>query len=206
MPRILVSGSYPQSEAAALSSFVARLSRMIGEACITNDYEIISGLGLTVGPAAVEGAEAVMRLCNHSKLKIFKKPFPFANAPTNTDERQAYFRQHREDLISGCQVAIFISGEKSDGQKVIPAEGIKTEFEMCAKAGIKVIPIGLAGGMSQILWSEVDQNYKSYLPGTDQGIFSQLGRRSSLPDESERKTIISHLFELVAQAMRETNR
>ena len=49
-------------------------------------------------------------------------------------------------------------------EKVEPSDGLLQEFEIAVNQGIKVIPVGLTGFVSEDLWNKVMKNIQNFYP------------------------------------------
>lgn len=129
--------------------------RRLGTELIKRNFRVTTGFGLGVGGALVTGAiqEIYSSPTRTIEEQLVMRPFPIGI--TDAAERNATFKKYRDEMVSQSGIAIFVLGNKETGGKVIPADGLKAEFEQAAAAGLCLIPIGASGYMSETLWNEV---------------------------------------------------
>ena len=70
-------------------------------------------------------------------------------------------------MISRAGSCIFVSGNKEQNGQTVPANGVKTEFNICCQQGKYPIPIGATGHVAQDLWNTVRNDLDTYFPGKD---------------------------------------
>jgi hypothetical protein len=131
------------------------LARGIGELLADEDYTLISGSGLNVGTAAVLGAvtSATRRgVLTNERIKVT------AFDPLSEDDPRAranQYRQYRQQMLGSAGFAIFISGNKSEGHQVVPATGVRSEFDLAIQAEVIPIAIGASGHVAEDLWRQI---------------------------------------------------
>jgi hypothetical protein len=165
LTRVFVSGAVHDPDPLGLAR-VQELAELIGQAAVEQAGVVVSGFGKDIGPHMVYGAVQAA----HAKKKDYAKcvdirPFPYM-APVA--ERPALYRRHRQEMISTCGVAIFLSGNKqSDKGDTIPSPGIQEEFELCVANGVYVIPLGCSGHVAHTVWTQVSKEPERFYPGFD---------------------------------------
>lgn len=172
---VLVSGSaheyghFPQPE-----RFVAQLSQSL----ISNGYKIVSGFGVGVGSHVIVGALQQIYEKQGQQLhdQLVLRPFPQGGADV-----QARWEAYRQEMIAYAGVAIFIFGNTLDAStgKVVPANGVRREFDIAHEKGLKVIPIGVTGYVAEELWRELLANFDTYYPEREpdfKALFEALGQ------------------------------
>ncbi|MGA7810372.1 SIR2 family protein [Bradyrhizobium sp.] len=181
---IFISGSaadYGPWGQAATENFVAELSRAI----IDKDLRITSGFGLGIGSAVVTGAVQQIYSTRHRSLgeQLVLRPFPIGIKEGT--ERTKTFTRYREELISQAGVAVFIMGNKTVGGKLVPADGMRTEFELAKSRRLYLIPIGASGSMAAELWNEVTSDLDQFYSGASPKIkraLKKLGEPTEKPE------------------------
>jgi hypothetical protein len=162
---IFISGSaakynWPSDE---VEEKIHNFSRQI----IKKGYRIISGFGLGVGSPVVSGAleeiycvpsassslsEGKQGVKLASIEQLILRPFP------QNEHGKPNWLAYRKDMISRAGIAIFLFGNKKEGDTIIDADGVRKEFEIAKAEGIYLFPIGRTGYMSKQLWDEMKQN------------------------------------------------
>lgn len=156
---IFISGAaheYGSHTPASAEEFIRNLSREI----IVKGYKIVSGFGLGVGSHVITGVLHHIYENSRQKLhdQLLLRPFP------QGEKGAATWKAYREDMISYAGVAIFLFGNKIEGGKLVPSNGMRNEFEIAKAQGLKLIPIGATGYMAQELWTEMNGNLEAYYP------------------------------------------
>lgn len=137
----------------------------LSKTLIGREYKIVSGYGLGMGSAVINGAleEIYFHGRKATDEQIILRPFP--QNQTGTMTREALWEEYRKDMISLAGIAIFMFGNKLDGGNVILANGVRREFEIAVENGLKVVPVGATGYMAEKLWKEVSADLDKYYPG-----------------------------------------
>lgn len=166
-------GQYSDKEADELIKLLS--SRLIQE-----NYNIISGFGVGVGSSVIAGALEEIYIHNKriNSDRLLLRPFPQGT------EAKALWQQYREDMISRAGISIFMFGNKKVNDNIVPANGVKTEFDIAVKAKNIVIPVGCTGYMAKKLWDEVNANISYYYENANdeiKDIFNSLD--SNIPNE-----------------------
>lgn len=150
-------GGWDRQEA---QNFIHKLSKSI----IGLGYRIVSGFGWGVGSAVINGAlDAVYeRPDKYSEDQLIIKPFP--QFKTGNKDLPVLWEEYRQRMIKLAGIAIFLFGNKTQGGKIIPANGVKREFEIALENGLVSIPIPATGYMAKELFDEVAKDFNAYFP------------------------------------------
>ena len=191
---VFISGSahdYGPWGRATTEDFMAGL----GRALIDKDLRIASGFGLGIGSALVTGAVQQIYSTRQRSVEeqLLLRPFPIGIK--DTAERVKTFAQYREGMIAQAGIAIFVMGNKLDGGDVIPADGVRAEFEIARTHGLYVIPIGASGWMAGELAKQVITALGTYFPtktNTIKPLFEILQKTTKNPAD-----LLSPLLQLI---------
>jgi len=129
------------------------LIKEIAHELIKNNYKVYSGYGLGVGEYVVEGIIKGLS----EKAVIPNDPFTlkiFPQKTINEKSKNEMWKGLREDLISQCRTAIFVFGNKIQGDKVVLANGMLEEFEIAVSHNLRLIPIPTTGYMAKNLFNQ----------------------------------------------------
>jgi hypothetical protein len=77
-------------------------------------------------------------------------------------------------------------GNKQQSGGVVPADGMRVEFDLARKAGLHCLPIGASGSISSEFWKEMMGDLKTAFPRRDDSFYSlykQLGQAVDNPLE-----------------------
>ena len=188
---VLISGSaheYGAWTPAQAESFIRSLS----QALIKNDNRIVSGFGLGVGSQVITGVLEELYQHQGKRLhdQLILRPFP------QGADAQKQWESYRQEMIAHAGVAVFIFGNKMEAGKVVPANGVRREFEIAKEKGLLLIPIGATGYMAKELWEEITNNFDSYYPAHAElkPLFE------SLDDASDSKRLIDTVIEIINKA------
>lgn len=131
--------------------FVYNLSREISKA----DFRVISGFGLGIGSAVITGVleQTIMNGRRLDSEQLVLRPFP----QTQSGKRplSELWREYRNTMIDHAGIAIFLFGNKLQGDVVVESNGMREEFEIAREKGVFVIPVGVTGSITRKIWEEV---------------------------------------------------
>jgi hypothetical protein len=182
---IYISGSaneYGKWNKDKAEEFISTLSQEL----IKNEFKIVSGFGLGVGSAVINGVlkEVYVNKKENLKNQLLLRPFP------QGEEFKKQWEDYRKDMISYSGISIFIFGNKLENGKLVTADGVAKEFEIAKSQNCLLIPIGATGYKSLELWQEVLSNYESYF-GSElkKELFEELGNQDLEPKELIESTI-----------------
>lgn len=170
------------------------LARKISRALIQRGYSVVSGFGVGIGSAIINGA--LEKIYSSRDLTVGDRMVlrPFPQSPPPGQSRDELFARYREDLVSLAGTAIFMFGNKLENETVINAPGVAQEFDLAFENGLTVIPIGATGYAARELWQTVMDNFERYFPNP-KGIkrsFARLGKKDPDPD-----TLVSALLDIL---------
>ena len=175
------------------NQFVAGLS----QALVEKKYRIVTGFGLGVGPSVIAGAlDPILRdKRRYRQSQLVARPFPIAISDLR--ERRKAYQRYREEMIGLAGIAIFLFGNKRQGDDVIDADGVVAEFDMAVEQGLKVIPVGATGYVAEQMWGRVANDLLEFYPGATTAFRKSLdaiGPTTSLPDP---RVLIQSILKLV---------
>lgn len=178
-------GSWSRNDA---QGFIHLLSKSI----ILTGYRIVNGFGLGVGSAVINGAlEAVYeRPDRNSEEQLVIKPFP--QFKTGDKSLADLWEEYRQRMISLAGISIIIFGNKKDDTgKIVPANGVRREFEIATQHGLVPIPIALTGSTAKEIYDEIMRDPKKYYPGLDSivPLIKELDTSTLAIEEVIKKTI-----------------
>lgn len=141
-------------------NIIYNLSRKLAE----ENFKVISGFGLGIGSSIINGvlSHVYSNIKKHTDDFLILRPFP--QNIIDKKEREDLWNIYREDMISDAGIALFFFGNKLDNGEVIDSDGVFKEFEVAIKMGVKVIPIGCTGYVSNKLWNKVISCMDDYYP------------------------------------------
>jgi hypothetical protein len=154
-------GSWDRNQA---QSFIHSLSKNI----VSSGFRIVNGFGWGVGSAVINGAlEAIYeRPDRHSEDQLIMKPFP--QFKTGGKELGDLWEEYRQRMISLAGIAVIIFGNKKDDKgNIIPANGVKREFQIALEQGLIPIPIATTGYVSKEVYEEILKAPEKYYPGAE---------------------------------------
>jgi hypothetical protein len=142
-----------QNEEAA-RQFVIDLSYEL----IANDFKIINGFGLGVGPAVLEGA---MTRIYEDKLvpSEFLEMVPFPYATKDKDRRERIYLENRKNMLEKAGQVIFLFGNKCDkDNNIINSSGMLEEYKVAKDLNKKLHPISGTGYCSEEIFGLENKN------------------------------------------------
>ena len=130
---------------------------------MAKEFKITSGFGNGIGSSVINGAldEIYLSKYKHLDEHLCLKPFP--QGIVDPDKKKATWKRYREEILTDNGATIFLCGNKKDasGDKVI-ADGCLQEFEIAKRNNNIIIPLGVTGGASEIILSEVKADLSVY--------------------------------------------
>lgn len=153
--------------------FVHELSKKL----IQNDYKIISGYGLGIGSAVISGSLSAIykNSSKYSKDELILRPFP--QSVQGKQNIKELWTQYRKDMISYAGIAIFIFGNKLEGEKIVLSNGMREEFEIAKANNLLLVPVCATGYISEEFWLELKEIY------SDSKTYECLGDKSKEPED-----------------------
>lgn len=173
------------------------LAKAIGREIIRRGYNLISGLGLSIGAAAMLGAAETLYSSNKINVgeRVYLRPFPRETLTGMTKEE--FNTKHRRDIISTAGMVIFLCGNNRSptGSESVVSAGVLEEFRIAKELGKRPIPVGATGHAARQIWQEVFQSLDAYFP--EEGVrehFEVLGDEAKSNDE-----IVNAIFSIAEQ-------
>ena len=135
--------------------FVYNLSREISKA----NFRVISGFGLGVGSAVITGVleQTIMNGGRLNNEQLVLRPFP--QTQSGTRPLPELWREYRNTMIDHAGIAIFLFGNKLQGNTVVESNGMREEFEIARNKGVFIIPIGITGSIARKIWEEIISDF-----------------------------------------------
>lgn len=183
-------GDYTESDAI---DFITSLSQRL----IAADYNIISGFGLGIGSAVITGALQEIyinrKIINDDRLLL--RPFPQGIKDDTT--RKELWKQYREDMISRAGISVYLFGNKLDNGHIVPANGVKSEYEIAVDKHNLIVPVGCTGYVAQEIWNEVNEKLDAYYTNVDKNLkkaFAKLNEKTGKEELIENIIAFIELF------------
>lgn len=197
---VFVSGAAHDYGARWTSDEALDFVHKLGGELVARSFRIVTGLGLGIGSAVVDGALQQIYHVQKRALsdQLVIRPFPQSLAG------QRLWRAYREDMLDFAGLAVFMFGNKlaGDPPTVVASGGAIEEFEIAHTKGIKVLPLGFTEYVARDLYERVKTDFVTYYPNattTFKQQFILLGD-STRPLGEQLKTTLDALVEL--QSMR----
>ena len=154
----------------------------------SKEYRIVSGFGLGVGTAVINGCLDYVYSSNYRHLDEYLVLRPFPQIATGAKSKEKLWEEYRRDMMTEAGTAVFLFGHKAnvDG-KPVDADGVYKEFDIARKLRLKPIPVGATGFASKRLWEKVMSEFDTFYADYPQlrPDFEVLGKE----DESHDKLI-----------------
>lgn len=141
--------------------------RALGSLFVDMNLRIVSGFGLGIGNALISGAIDRAYAKGNLHLDSFLDVRPFPRAIVDPARQAEVWEAYRKELLRIPGIALFMFGNKMEGDKLVPANGLRAEFEIACRQGVIPIPVGGTGSMAQELANEVLGDFKKYCPDGD---------------------------------------
>jgi hypothetical protein len=191
---IYISGSaheYGKWDRNKAEGFISTLSQEL----IKNEFKIVSGFGVGVGSAVINGVlkEVYVNKKENLKNQLLLRPFPQGK------EFEKQWEDYRKDMISYSGISIFLFGNKIkktvsekgfEKEELVNADGVEKEFEIAKNQNCLLIPIGATGYKSKELWEKVLSEYENIFGSIENiNLFEKLGDDNLEPSELIELTI-----------------
>ena len=149
LERVWVSGSWPIDAADAEASKIYAIAEGIGHSIGDMGRSLVSGAGLVVGSATIAGFLDALRAAGGWDLerRLIARPFPQPLAGGRPDRAQ--WTSLRKELARLAGAAVFLGGAKTEGGKVVIADGVLEEAALAQAAGSFLLPVGATGGAAK---------------------------------------------------------
>lgn len=174
------------------SEFIHCLSKRL----IQEGYNLVSGFGLGVGSFVITGAleEIYMKGKTINDDRLLLRPFP--QGIENEETRMKLWATYREDMISRAGISIFLFGNKIDtkAEKIVLANGMKSEYEIAKQYGTAIVPVGCTGFVAEEIWKELNQNLLQFYPQADDD-FQKCFHKLNIKEDY--KTVIDNILEFL---------
>ncbi|MEX8504770.1 SIR2 family protein [Leptothrix ochracea] len=143
------------------------LSRALGAAIISRNFNLVSGFGIGIAEQTILGAFHAVYESTQSQPaeRVLIRPFP---GHTPAARRADVFKRHREDMISRVGAVVVLAGSKAgENGNPIPSNGVEEEVQIALHLGKVVIPVGMSGHIAHQVWLAAMADPKRYLPGIE---------------------------------------
>ena len=157
------------------------------------NYKIISGFGLGIGSSVINGVLSHVYSSQKKHLDDYLILRPFPQNISDPSKRKELWKKYREDMISESGIALFFFGNKLVDKNIVDSDGLLQEFEIAHDQGVKVIPIGLTGFVSEKLWNQVMANTKEFYSDN----IALIETIKSLGDKSSTDDLINNILKAI---------
>lgn len=161
--------------------FVYQLSRKL----VSQGIRVVSGFGLGVGSSVISGVLEQTFTSPKAKVEdqLILRPFP--QSTEGGLPLSALWSKYREDMINHAGIALFLFGNKSDGEKLLLSNGMREEYEIAKNKGLFLIPVGATGYMAEELWSEINSEMQHCSETSDEmkQLFADIGNSEAKSEE-----------------------
>jgi len=138
--------------------FVYKLSQDL----VKSDFRIVSGFGLGIGSSVIVGALDHVYMSDRGKAEDHLILRPFPQEHDHGGNLSALWTDYRKDMIVHAGIALFLFGNKLDGNQISLSNGMREEFEIAKAEGLFLLPVGATGSMAKELWDEVSGSFDEY--------------------------------------------
>ncbi len=177
---VLISGSFVNQH--KLSDDVETFSYKLSQSLVRNNFKVVTGYGMVIGPAVVAGAYDMAKKCHYSLSTCLSTfPFPRSNNKEIQANLNAIKTDNRMTMTRNVKYAIFIYGYKENVPNNM-ADGMKDELYYAQENDAICIPIASTGFTAEKLWKIVKKEWDIYHPNANDVI-------KLLYDELETKSL-----------------
>jgi hypothetical protein len=177
--RVFISGSAADYGPWSVNE-AQKLIRDLSAQLVANRFTVVSGFGVGVGDHVING---VMSALEKEKTRVVDERLvlrPFPQHIADPVERKQTWTEYRKALLGEAGAAVFLFGNKDVGGSVVPADGVKEEFDLAVKGNMPVIPVGCTGSVAASLHREVLDDIATRFPTKGyKKLVTDLGKRRS---------------------------
>lgn len=158
---VFISGAaheYSPYEKEKACQFVYKLSQDL----VKSDFRIVSGFGLGIGNSVIVGALDHVYMRERGKAEDHLTLRPFPQEHDHGGNLSDLWTDYRKDMIVHAGIALFLFGNKLDGEQISLSNGMREEFEIAKTEGLFLLPVGATGSMAKELWDEVSGSFDEY--------------------------------------------
>lgn len=192
---VFVSGAAHEYKSYGTESDSLKLVQEVAKVLIQSNHRIVTGLGLGIGSALIDGA---LQEVYYTQKRTLKDELVIRPFPQSVDGKQLW-SQYRSDMLDYAGIAIFMFGNKLDGTgKLVDSNGMKEEFDIAISKGLRVLPLGFTGYMAKKLWESVNYEFEKFYPNASKSFktaFEALGT-DNLPLSTSIEHIKNALIEI----------
>lgn len=190
---VLVSGSYPEDGDVKERAFVSAIARGVGRIVGAKGLKLVTGLGRTVGSAALTGMIETQSGLSGAGLtrKLVVRPVRDILPAGETVEQ--WRRKSREDLVAQSGIVVVVGGLRR-GEN---APGVLEEFEIASSQGLVILPIAATGHAAKQIHDTMRSRPEQYLTREiDAELFAELG-----PEVKEEAAILTAVDRCISRIM-----
>lgn len=165
MNSVFISGAgheYGQFGVDEARVFLHQLSSSISSA----GNRVISGFGLGVGDAVINGVLESLENRGKSISEDVLVLRPFPQSATGALSLSDLWTRYRIEIAAVAGIAVFVFGNKLDGDNTVHSSGMEEEFALCHNVGAKLIAIGATGYIASVFHNRIVSNWDEYFPNT----------------------------------------
>lgn len=168
MNNVFISGSYCDNYSEWNKDKIEELASLLSYILSAKGYKIISGFGLGIGSAVVNGALNYVYEEQNRKIDDSLAVHPFPQNIIDSNDRMKRYTEYRKSMIKNTGVAIFMFGYKYDeNRQIIAANGCMEEYEIAKENKNIIIPLASTGFAAKKIYEEMflEKEKYSYLDG-----------------------------------------
>lgn len=161
---VFISGSAAEFNEPWTKEKAEQFAANLAGTLVKEDCRIVSGFGLGIGSAVINGALDVIYKEKYRHLDEHLGLYPFPQNIPNDDERIKQWKRYRQRIIDDTGVTVFMFGNKLDeiSKRIVNANGCLEEFKIAKEKGNIIIPIGSTGSATRLIYDEIRNDIKNY--------------------------------------------
>lgn len=152
--RIFIGGSastYDPLNEVEAKQFIHDLSKTL----VKSGCKIITGFGLGVGDAVINGALDHIFSTKYRSRDRFLAMRPFPQFATGIKKQSEMWAEYRKSMIDEAGIAFFLFGNKVVNNEIVLADGLQKEFDLALNKGNPVVPVGFTGFSAKMLSTQL---------------------------------------------------
>lgn len=155
--KIFISGAF-DSISSIEENFATKLCKDLVFRILDNKFRIISGMGYRLGNFI--GGYGLDYLAQKNKTYDIERYLLMRPMPVHTTEKERAI--YRTELIRQANISLFMFGQSSHNSNDHFSEGVWEEYQISKELHKHIIPIGVSGYESKLVWNDVKEHITQY--------------------------------------------
>lgn len=201
---IFISGSateYLPFDSESGKYFLHQLSKKLVE----NDFKLVSGFGLGVGPYVINGVADYINSNKKSRLQNHLSILPFPQDSSGNLDLKEVWKNNRLEMISECGMALFLFGNKNNEGEVILADGLEEEYKIAEIQELVRIPIKATGYKTKFLSEKYSKEINIQFTEKTLKLYEEINEFKCDFSNKQSDELVQKIVDLVIEIKKQNN-